>query len=556
MKNILSRGLTALALGSALTGLSTSCTKDLDQKPKYEPTPDKVFVSLAVYKQVLAKLYAGFAVAGQFGPDGDPDIGGIDGGTGNYLRQYWSAQELSTDEAVVAWNDTGIQDWHNMSWDANNVLTGGLYTRCYYEIAICNEFIREASDDKLSTRLPADAQDEAKRFRTEARFLRAVAYYNIVDLFGNGPFTDESYTVGGDSPEFRTRQQLFDYVEAELLACANDLPAPHANEYGRVDKAAAWGYLARLYLNAEVYTGSLPTVGTPHGNGTPRWADAAKYAKMVIDGGYSLAKTPSTASSSYGRNFLNDNNTGPATSEIVWPVIFDVNITRSYGGTTFLVNGSTSTKLAGWQRLVGQTTGWGGMRTTRGLFNLFFKANGDTTIDRRGRFWTQGQTLEISDQSDFTQGLGVVKYRNVTQDGTAQGGSNNFSGVDYPMLRTSEMMLTYAEAALRGGGDQGLALDYVNQVRARAFENNPVGTLNAGQLTTDFILDERGRELFWEGTRRTDLIRYRQFTEGSYLWPWKGGVAGGKGVQPFRELYPLPNNDLTVNRNLKQNAGY
>jgi starch-binding outer membrane protein, SusD/RagB family len=582
MKNVLFRGLTALTLGTALAGLNTSCTKDLDQSPKYELTPDRQYTNQAGYQQVLAKLYAGFAVSGQADPDaatGNSDISNIDAGTGNYLRQYWSAQELSTDEAVVAWNDPGIQDWHKMNWDANNVLINGLYNRMYYEIAICNEFLRESTDDKLSARnITGDAASEIRRYRADARFLRAVTYSHVIDLFGNGPFaTETTVATVGDTPNYGTRKQLFDFVEQELLACATALPDPHANQYGRVDKAAAWGYLARLYLNAEVYTGDVPTAGTPHTNGTARWADAAKYAKMVVDGGYSLVTTSTPSSSAYGRNFLADNNTGPATQEIVWPVIFDVNTTRSYGGTTFLVNGSTSPTVVPWQRVVGQTTGWGGLRGTSALFNQFFKAGGDTARDLRGRFWLTPtrapfqpkptdtakvrQYLRITNLGDFTRGPGVLKFRNVTSTGAGQGGSSNFSSVDFPMLRVADMMLTYAEAAVRGGGDVNTALTYVNNVRRRAFGNN-TGDITLAQLTQltngqpEFILDERSRELFWEGGRRTDLIRYRRFVESSYLWPWKGGVESGNGVSAYRELYPLPTSDLTVNGNLKQNAGY
>ena len=582
MKNVLFRGLTALTLGTALAGLSTSCTKDLDQNPKYELTPDRQYVDQAGYLQVLAKLYAGYAVSGQADPDaalGNSDISNIDAGTGNYLRQYWSAQELSTDEAVVAWNDPGIQDWHNMNWDANNTLINGLYNRLYYEIAICNEFLRESTDDKLSARgITGDAASQIRGYRAEARFLRAASYVNVIDLFGNGPLANETTVATiGDRPPFATRKQLFEYTEKDLLDCSTALPDIRQNQYGRVDRAAAWGYLARLYLNAEVYTGGLPTSTSPHTNGTARWTEAARYAKQVIDAGYSLVTTSSSASSAYGRNFLADNNTGPATQEIIWPVIFDVNTTRSYGGTTFLVNGSTSSAIVPWQRIVGQTTGWGGLRGTSALVDQFFKAGGDTARDIRGRFWITPprapyqpkpgdtakvrQYLRITNLSDFSRGPGVLKFRNVNSAGVGQGGASNFSSVDYPMLRAADMMLIFAEAVARGGGDQATALRYVNDIRRRAFGNNSgdVTWATVSQMTNgqpEFILDERSRELFWEGVRRTDLIRFRHFVEGTYLWPWKGGVANGTGVAGFRELYPLPSSDLTVNANLKQNAGY
>ena len=543
MKNTLFRGLTALSLGTALFGLSTSCTKDLDQTPKYEVTPDKVYVGIAGYKQVLAKLYGGFALTGPSGP-GSGDISGIDAGTSDYIRQLWSAQELTTDEAVVAWNDPGIQDWHRMNWDANNGLIRGVYNRFYYEIATCNEFIRESSDDKLSKRLGSTDVAQGKMFRAEARFLRAVAYYHVIDMFGNGPFVTDKDAVGASLPVYNTRKQLYDFVESELLALTNDLAPVKTNEYGRVDQAAAHGYLARLYLNAGVYTG------------TPQFAKAAEEAKKVVDSGYTLNTTASPVSSAYGRLFLADNNVSTAKSEIIWPVIFDVNNVQSYGGTTFLVNGATSPTNGAWQKYVGESTGWGGLRTTSVLFDKFFLLGADTARDSRGRFWTSGQTMEINDLSQFTQGLGVTKFRNVTSTGAPQNFSLNFSSVDFPMLRLADMMLVYAEAAARGNADRAIALGYVNQIRARAFANAPGSDITDAQLTTDFVLDERARELHWEGLRRTDLIRYNRFVESTYLWPWKGGVAAGQGVDAKYNLFPIPSSDLTANSNLKQNPGY
>ncbi|RFP65647.1 RagB/SusD family nutrient uptake outer membrane protein [Hymenobacter lapidiphilus] len=550
MQNSIIRGLLIASAGLALAAGSTSCTKDLDQEPRFELTPDKVFADLQGYRQVLAKLYAGYATTGQKGPADSPDIGGIDEGSSDYIRQYWSAQELPTDEAVVAWTDPGVQDWHNMNWNASNILIRGLYSRIFYEISICNEFLRESADDKLSARLSADDAATVRKFRTEARFLRAVAYMHAMDLFGNGPFVTENDPVGFFQPPYYTRSQYFTFVEKELTELAADanFADPRTNEYGRVDKAAAWGMLARLYLNAQVYTG------------TARYNDAVVQAKRVIDAGYKLTEAPAgKVASAYGRVFLGDNDATVARTEVIWPVVFDVNTTRSYGGTTFLVNGSTGA-AADWQRKVGQSTGWQGLRTTSALFNLF----PDTALDRRGRFWTQGQTLQINDLKQFSQGLGVLKFRNISSGGEALGGSQNFSSVDFPMIRVAEMMLIYAEAVGRGGsGDANLALGYVNQIRRRAFglpttTPSPVADVTSQVLAPNstFLLDERARELHWEGHRRTDLIRYDRFVTAAYVWPWKGGVAAGRAVETFRKLYPIPAADLSVNQNLKQNEGY
>ena len=573
MKNVFTRGLAVATLGLTLSAGLVSCN-DLDLTPKYENTPDKVYVDLNGYRSVLAKVYGGLSVTG-LGTDGangnasgDGDIGGVDEGTSDYIRQFWSAQELTTDEAVVAWlTDPGIADWHNMNWTSSNILVRGLYYRLYYQIAICNEFIRESSDDKLNARLSGADIATAKRYRAEARFLRAVAYQHVVDLYGGGPFVVDTDPTAY-TPPYRTRQQLFEFVEQELqaLATSPDMAEPRTNEYGRVDKAAAWAMLSRLYLNAHVYTAAV----AGQNNGTNRFTDAARYAKMVVDqSGYTLNTSPAAGvASSYGRLFLADNHLAPARNEIIWAVAFDYQNTRSFGGVNFLINASTNSNTAGWRTYAGIPGGWNGIRATRNLVNVF---GADTARgrDTRGRFWAQGQTLDIDDLSQFTQGYGVLKFRNVTSTGSTNpqplAPAFYYSNTDFPMIRLAEVMLNYAEAVQRGGtGDASLALSYVNQIRRRAY-NQPINTLNAAvdfpSLTPERLLDERQRELHWEGFRRTDLIRFdnlftRVTGDARSNWPWKGGASTGRGVEDTRVLFPIPASDRAVNPNLPQNPGY
>jgi hypothetical protein len=478
-------------------------------------------------------MYGSMALTGNVGPAGAGDVAGIDEGTSDFLRLFWMAQELSTDEAVVAWNDPGIQDFHNMNWSSNNPMLNGLYNRSFYIITLANEFIRESTPEKAAAK--GLVAENLKRMRAEARFVRAYQYWVLMDLFANPGFVDETVALGTtDLPKQIVRADLFKFIEQELLAIEPDLAAPKTNDYGRADKAANWSLLARMYLNAQVYTG------------TAKWTEAASYAKKVIDAGYQLLPT-------YGNLFIADNNIG--NTEAIWTLNYDGLKTQNYGGTTFLVNGSVNGDNPTFKDSSG-LTGWSGLRTTRNLPQLFPGFPSFVTrTDARAYFFTQGQNVEITDVGKFTEGYAVNKYRNKTR--TRNFGSDpsrTFADIDFPVFRLGEMYLIYAEAVLRGGSsDNTGALSYINNLRDRAYG----GT--AGRVTsinTAFILDERGRELYWEGHRRTDLVRFTRFTDASYLWPFKGGVASGTGVSANRRIYPIPSSEISSNPNIKQNTGY
>lgn len=519
--------MVAVVLASAFT----SCTKDLDRLPQNEITAAQVFTTPQGYKQAFAKVYGAFALTGNQGPAGNGDIQGIDEGFSDFLRLYWKAQELPTDEAVVGWGDAGLPDFHNMNWGANNPFLQGLYYRSFYQITLANDFIRQASDANLGSRgiSGADA-DEIRRYRNEARFLRAYQYSVLMDLFGNVPFVTDAEALGSTLPRQISRAELFTYVETELKELESLLAEPKANEYGRADKAAAWALLARNYLNAEVFTG------------TQRNADAVTYSKKVIDAGFSLIPN-------YRHLMLADNQLNR--DEFILTINYDGLSTQSFGGTTFLVHAAVVDNMDARNDFGIPSGGWFGLRTTKNLVNLFPDADGNA--DKRAQF--QKNNLEINDIAKSSDGYGVRKFRNVTRSGAIapniDAGGVHVS-VDFPIFRLAEQYLIYAEATLRGGtgGNQATALQYINNLRTRA------GAVPATGLNLDFILDERARELYWEGFRRTDLIRYNRFTESSYLWPWKGGVKDGRGVESFRKLYPIPASDVTANPNLKQNTGY
>lgn len=495
-----------------------SCVNDLDTLPLDQDllTAEKL-TDDASYKGMLAKCYGALVVGGQKGVDGDPDISSINGGFSSYLRQLWNHQELTTDEAICAWNDGNLRDLHDMDWTPSNEFVTAMYYRINLEISYCNNLISLTK-----------GKDEFKAYANEARFLRALAYWHMLDMFGTGPFVTDADPVGSFFfPKQATAQQLFDFVETELKAIENDLAAPKTNEYGRADQAAAWMVLSKLYLNAEVYVG------------TPKYTEAISYASKVIAAGYTLE-------SNYSNLFLSDNNLRK--NEVIFPLVCDGEHTQTWGGMTFLIHSTVGGDMPASES--GIDGGWGGNRTTKSFVNLFTDITGKT--DSRALFWTQGQTLEIGDIFNFRDGYALRKFRNISSTGVV--GSNlSHPDTDFPLFRYADALLIYAEAVLRGGtgGDKTTALGYVNAIRERAYGNDN-GNITATQLTLDFILDERGRELFWECHRRTDLRRFGKLTGGTYIWPWKGGVATGQSVDAKYNLFPIPDSDINANPNLKQ----
>jgi len=343
-----SLGMLTLLLAMALV----SCEDELNKQPETELTEEQVFSDPDSYKEFLARVYAGIAVSGQEGPAGDPDIRGIDEGFSNYLRQFWKHQELNTDEAIIAWNDGTIHDLHNHVWTSSNEFIRAMYDRIYFQIGITNQFLRETTDEKLDSRnVDAALRSEIQNFRAEARFMRALSYWHALDFYGPRiPFVRESDPVGNFFPEPGTGNEIFDFIESELKAIEPDLVAARQNEYGRADKAAAWMLLAKLYLNAEVYTG------------TPRWSEAMDNVNKVIGSGYTL-------SPEYEYLFLADNDWNGAQNEIIFPIRFDGGKTLGYGGTTFLTHAAVGGKMD--PADYGINGGWGGLRTTKNFVYLF-----------------------------------------------------------------------------------------------------------------------------------------------------------------------------------------
>lgn len=544
MQRNFNRTLGMLALAAGLAAAS-SCSKDLNQTPSYSANSEVVYRDPAQIEQVLARLYATFAISGQQGPAGQPDISGIDEGFSNYLRQYWQIQEVTTDEAVIGWPDNGLPELNTNRWDANNPFVRATYDRVFYEISLCNEFIRQTSDDNLTKRgLSTDAANTVRIYRAEARVLRALSYWHAIDLFSGGPFATETDAIGS-IPPYKKGADMFTYVESELkdVDTGGLLLKPRA-VYARADQAVCWTLLTKLYLNAKIYTG------------TDRSTDAITYANKVLGAGYAL-------SPNYSWLFLADNDVSSARNEIIFPIAFDGIKTQTYGGMTYLVHAPVGGKVT--PDSIGIGGGWGGLRTKPALTGLFpggATGNGDA---RQRLFFTKGQKSSVDTIPLFNNGYLILKYKNVTSTGKPGsdaiiidpvtkkniGGSGTFADTDFPMFRLADVKLMYAEALLRGGtgGTAGTALQQVNEVRARS------GATPLASVQLADMLDERGRELYWEGHRRTDLIRFGKYAAG-YNWAFKGGVPAGKDIDATRTIFPIPATDRVVNPNLPQNPGY
>ena len=539
MKHITNIALTILILAA------TACT-GLDIQPKDRTTPENLFEDESSYRAFIARIYAGIAVTGQQGPAGQADISSLDEGFSNYLRQYWQLQELTTDEAVIGWGDEGLPNLHDHSWTSDNQFVRAMYYRIFFQVSMANEFLRETTDEKLDSRdVSAETREDVRHYRAEARFMRALSYWHGIDLFANIPFYTEEASVGSDAPQQAGREEVFNYLETELKDIEADMVAPGANEYGRADRAALWMLQAKLYLNAEVYTGK------------PRFTECIEACNKVIGSGiYSLEDT-------YSHLFMTDNNNS---KEIIFAIPFDGESTQTWGGMTYLVHAPIGDRM---QDNINDETGeefpdeiihrfgvnaaWFGLRTTSALANLFPDATG--AIDERALLYTNGQNKEINSLTTFADGYAIQKFINISSEGVP-GSDLTHCDTDYPMFRLADAYLMYAEAVLRGGsgGDAGTALGYVNELRQRAYNGNG-GNISANNLTLDFILDERARELFWEGQRRTDLVRFNQFTENG-VWPWKGGVKEGRTTESWRNILPIPASEILANKNLSQNPNY
>jgi hypothetical protein len=535
----------ALGLCLVLLLITSGCLNDLNTEPKVQLTPEQV--KSKVIEGLLSKVYSTYALSGSDGP-GSTDTPGDDAGESPFLRGIINLQDFTADGIKNRWGDNGLDQLTTTSgWNPDNKFFRYVYNRVFYTVPQANNLI------DLIKKEPNFPNKE--QYISEMRFLRALAYYYLIDCFGKGPLLTEADLGSTTLKNESTRAQLFDFVTKELieicdanLTSSQDKLLPFTNGYGRANRSAARILLAKMYLNAEVYIGQ------------PKYDLAYKYSKLVIDeGGFKLADN-------FRSLFCRDNDITDAKNEIIYVLIADPLTSQSYGNTTYLICGSLSSQTmvaTDYGNPGGDSNAWGGHRATKGWYGLFANsAQGlaESADDRAKLFFTnysstdptKRHNYEMTDYKKWIDGFPSIKFVNTNFVGEP-GSPVLFAGTDFPMFRLADAYLMLAESILRGGGGStNDALFYVNAIRARS----KASLINAGDLTLNFILDERARELNFEGHRRTDLIRFGKFSGGSYLWPWKGGVKDGTSISDDYKLFPIPLKAIQANSNLTQNPGY
>lgn len=531
-----------------------SCINDLDVEP-IDPSKN-----LTVDAQKLFnKCYAEFVLEGYDLGSSELDLG--DSGLSVLYRLMWNANELTTDEAICGWTDKGIADFDYNTYTANNDCLYGFYWRLCLGVSLCNQYLKECAD--------YDATMTA-----EVHFLRALYYYYLLDNYGNPSFTE---TISSDNPIQISSAELYAWIVKDLEENMGNMMAPSIRKrgqanYGRADQSAAWMLLARLHLNAIKY------VGEAH------WAEAKTYAEKVInDSGRSIwmgddavnHRSADGMSSAYQMLFMADNDESGAMNEAVFSFVMDGANTASWGGSTFLFASTWDSYMVAYYPQ-SSNQAWGGNRVRVDLLKKFISTDRldalddwstETIVDAAG----DDRALFFGDNADgngnvkdrkytndklatFTEGFATTKYSSNRSDG---GPTHDPSQTDNDIfvMRLAEAYLIYAEAEARAAGssstlEKGTSL--INTLRTRA--NN---SIQKTSYSLDEILDERSRELYFEGMRRTDLIRYGYFGGNSnYTWQWKGGVQAGGKFDAYRNIFPLPSTELGANVNLKQNPGY
>ena len=557
MKKIFFKSIAAAVLTVGLTG----CVNDLDISsidPQSSPSADPM--------EVLAKCYSTLGLTGQAGPAGKGDLSDDEGESGFY-RTTFNLQELPTDECAWAWQDNqDIPQLTYMQWNSSSVRVQWAYTRLTYDITLFNSYLQQVEDNEAN-----------RLYRAEVRFLRALHYWYLLDLFGKVPFKTEFNIT--ELPVEYTAQQIYDWIDKELteiepmMAEVGTYSKP-GGEYGRADRGAAYLLHARLALNSETYTGK------------PDYDKAIEYCnKLEQSRAYELStRTNDNGYTGYEQLFMADNDENEqAMRETILPIRQDGARTRNYGGSTYLV---LATRISGMPDVGLAVSPWSCLFARKSMVDKFFPA-GDIPMSTEeapaGASEAEIKALDMQDGSStdqitaaagddralfyagrgggirkngtdaittFTDGISIVKWSNIRSD-NGRVSDTSWPDTDIPLFRYAEMYLIRAEAKWRKSGNLNDALADINVLRDRAHATRLL-SINSEMD----ILDEWCREFYLEGRRRSDLRRFDCFTGNKYLWDWKGGSATGTNVYSHYDVYPFPETDLNNNSNLTPTPGY
>ncbi len=552
------------AMASMLCMGFVSCADELNIK-SVDPLNHQTYT----VEGLLAKQYATLGLTGQKGPAGLGDISGDEGETG-FIRTVFNLQELMTDETLWAYQgNDGITQITCMDWDKNNSRVNLAYQRLSFNINQYNFFITEQSGSLSEDQI------------AEVRFLRALNYYYFLDLYRKAPFKD---TFDSNLPTEKSGKDLYEWLDNELTTIEPMMAEVGAynnsENFGRADRGAAYALHARLALNSAVYTdGQIKD-----------YQKAIHYCDEIINSGkYDLSRVAKSGYSGYQQLFMGDNDCNPdARKEIIFPIRQDGVKTRSYAGTSYLVNASTISGMP----YASTSDPWKCLFARVDLVKKFFP-NGDIpkatdedlknlTNPSKDQVIAKDNEKGIStadvvaqakdDRALFYMGIGgcsdkvrtltpgdaitgplngasFVKWTNLHADGTAQH-HQNFSDTDFPMFRLAEIYLTRAEAKYRlNGSQEGLA--DILEVQGRANRQ-----IKASSVDDQTLIDEWCREFYMEGRRRSDLVRFGLFTGSKYLWSFKGGSENGQGIPTKFDIYPIPGDEMKNNPNMTQNPKY
>lgn len=528
----------------------TSCVQDLNTVPI-----DKNSTTGFNQDALFTKIYATLGTTGQTGAAGAGDVDDIDEGVSGLFRVTWVLNGFPTDEGWWIWKDVGVDQVREMTWDGENALVKCLYFRCMIDAKYCNHFLAMADS---TTQKDLDQ-------RAEVRFIRALNYWYLLDMYRYIPYMEKESTDPNNYPVFYTRKQMYEWLEPELIDLTTKLPANRLGKY-RVDQAAAWLLLARLYLNAGIYLELEESEWGPYMQKAITASDnALGYGYALHDVEPKIAKGDGTRFSAYQQLFMGDNDKNGAQNEAVLLVYQDGKYCRSYGGVQYAIAATRDGGMVPW----GVSTSWKCFRSSPEFVYKFvekdkagkIKANEYempihpdvmddrailcSSVKKNANKWN----LTGGKASDFYASWACPKFTALysTADSLkhALNSDSEWPDTDIPLMRIAEAYMTKAEALYRTGDPTG-ALNIINNViRKRAH----AAALNA--LTPDILCDEWCREFWGEGRRRIDMIRFNRFAgekanDSGYTWEGRPGKA-----DKIRNWYPVPSDDKRTNPNFK-----